>query len=107
MCFFRPGEAWRSAWARDNTLRLYGPDGYHPSAIGSFLAALTIYERLSGRDARTLPLRAFADGAPLSLPDATIRLLQEAAHEANVRFPASGTAAPAAATLGSATAASC
>jgi hypothetical protein len=80
------GEAWRAAWSRDRSLPLYGPDGYHPSALGSFLAALTIYERLSGKDARSLPLRAFANGIPMSVPESTIRLLQEAAHQANVDF---------------------
>ena len=69
-------------------LALYGPDGFHPSSIGTFLAALEIYERISGRDVRTLPPRAFSNGQPLTLPEATIRLLQAAAHDANVAFPA-------------------
>jgi hypothetical protein len=84
--FLPAGEAWRAAWARDRSLPLYGPDGYHPSPLGSFLAALTIYERLSGKDARSLPLRAFTNGIPMSVPESTIRLLQEAAHQANVEF---------------------
>jgi hypothetical protein len=45
--------ACRSARNADNALQLYGADGYHPSALGTFLAALEIYERLSGRDARS------------------------------------------------------
>jgi hypothetical protein len=81
--FLPAGEAWRAAWVEDRSLPLYGPDGYHPSAMGSFLAALEIYERLSGRDARTLPAVAFSAGRPMTLPEATIRLLQAAAHKAN------------------------
>jgi hypothetical protein len=43
------GDAWRAAWKRDAQLPLYGPDGYHPSPIGSMLAAAVIFERLTGR----------------------------------------------------------
>jgi hypothetical protein len=93
--FLPAGEAWRAAWAADPNLQLYGGDGFHPSEIGTFLAALEIYERISGRDVRTLPPRAFTDGFPFSLPEATVRLLQQAAHEANAKFPAQpGSSAP-------------
>lgn len=84
--FLPAGEAWRSAWAIDPTLALYGVDGFHPSAIGTFLAALEIYERISGRDVRTLAPRAFSSGQSLALPEATVRALQQAAHEANATF---------------------
>jgi hypothetical protein len=86
--FLPAGEAWRSAWREDPSLALYGPDGYHPSPMGTFLAALEIYERITGHDPRTLPAASFAGSASLSLPEATIRLLQRAAHDANTRFPA-------------------
>jgi hypothetical protein len=43
------GDAWRAAWRRDPGLALYGPDGFHPSRLGSSLAALVILERLTGR----------------------------------------------------------
>ena len=56
---------------------------------GSFLAALVIYERITGRDPRTLPAEAFVAGRPLALPVETIRALQSAAHDANVRYPES------------------
>lgn len=42
------GDAWRAAWKEDASLPLYGPDGFHPSPIGSHLAALVIYERVFG-----------------------------------------------------------
>ncbi|MEP6491267.1 MAG: hypothetical protein ABJF01_01225 [bacterium] len=88
------GEAWRSALQKDPTLTLYGSDGFHPTPTGTFLAALEIYERITGRDARTIPPRAFANGQPLALPEVTVRLLQSAAHDANGRFPASADLAP-------------
>jgi hypothetical protein len=40
------GDAWRAAWAADSTLPLYGPDGFHPSPIGTYVAALVIYEQI-------------------------------------------------------------
>ncbi len=86
--FLPAGEAWRSAWREDPSLPLYGPDGFHPAPMGTFLAALEIYERITGRDPRNLPAVAFSSGYSLNLPEATIRLLQRAAHDANTRFPA-------------------
>lgn len=43
------GDAWRAAWRREPGLALYGPDGFHPSSLGSYLAALTIFHGLTGR----------------------------------------------------------
>lgn len=83
--FYPAGTAWQEAWQRDSTLRLYEPDGLHPSAIGSFLAALVMYEQLTGKDARALSAVAYADGGSLTLSAPTIRLLQDAAHAANAR----------------------
>jgi hypothetical protein len=40
------GDAWRALWRLDPELELYGPDGFHPSRLGSVLAALVIYRRL-------------------------------------------------------------
>ena len=101
--FWPAGEAWRLARAADPNVGVYGPDGFHPSPVGTFLAALEIYERITGKDARQLPARAFAGGAPLDLPEPTIRLLQNAAHAANQAFPARG-AGPMPATKAPATA---
>jgi hypothetical protein len=49
------GDAWREAWRLDGRLALYGPDGFHPSTLGSALAGLVIFEGLTGRPARGLP----------------------------------------------------
>ena len=81
--FLPAGEAWVNAWARDSTLQLYAWDGLHPSATGTYLAALVLYERITGHDARRLPPRAVVQGQLLNLPEATVRLLQDAAHQAN------------------------
>jgi hypothetical protein len=86
--FLPAGEAWRAALTADATIPVYGADGFHPSAIGTFLTALVIYERVTGHDPRSLGPLAFSNGRPLALPEPTIRILQSAAHEANATFPA-------------------
>jgi len=85
--FIPAGLAWQNAWAADSSLPFYSEDGYHPSALGTYAAALVIYERLTGRDARSLPARAIAGGSALNVPEATVRLIQAAAHSANSQYP--------------------
>ncbi|HEY8197475.1 MAG TPA: hypothetical protein VIG04_10875 [Gemmatimonadales bacterium] len=84
--FLPAGEAWLGAWALDPQLQLYGPDGYHPSELGTYLAALVVFEGITGHDARSLPGEAVVGGHAISLPESRVRLLQRAAHEAVVQF---------------------
>lgn len=51
------GEAWRAAWRRDSTLALYGPDDFHPSETGTFVAAVVVVHRLLGRMPPDVPER--------------------------------------------------
>ena len=37
------GLAWKNAWGADTLMPLYSADGFHPSLVGSVLAALTVY----------------------------------------------------------------
>ena len=67
--------AWRAAWRRDPDLPLYGPDGLHPSELGTALAALVVYAGLTGASPLELPS---------SVAGATADLLREAAAEARV-----------------------
>ena len=70
------GTAWRAAGKRDRTLALYGPDGFHPTPAGSLLAALVIYQQVTGRAVAGLP-------SPVSSIDpAVLSVLQAAAAEA-------------------------
>jgi hypothetical protein len=84
--FLPAGEAWRAAWTAGARVPLYGPDGFHPSALGTYLTALVVYEGLTGRDVRTLPLTVAVAGKRLQVPTATVRLLQRVAHETVARF---------------------
>lgn len=80
--FLPVGEAWRLALAQDPTITLYDGDDFHPSALGSWLAALVIYVTLFDVDPRALPPVALHGKEKLSVPEATVRLLQRAAHRA-------------------------
>ena len=78
------GEAWGQAWRCDRHVRLYGGDGFHPSPLGTYAAALVVYGRLFRVPLRTRALELV--GAPAR----TSRLLQGAAATAlGRRVPAS------------------
>ena len=84
--FMPAGEAWRAAWAVDRQLTLYGPDGFHPSELGTYLVALVLYEEITGHDPQRLPGSAVVAGHTLSAPETTVRLLQRVAHETVTRY---------------------
>ena len=69
------GDAWRAAWKRDPALALYGPDDFHPSPMGTYLAALVIVNKLFGVSPVGLP-------SP-GIPAATARVLQDAVRESS------------------------
>ena len=76
------GDAWRAAWRKDSGLALYGNDGFHPSPMGSYLAALVIYQGLTGQSPVGLPpsLRSPAGEFPaMAFPPDVAALLQQAA----------------------------
>jgi hypothetical protein len=78
------GAAWREAWRLDPSLALYSDDGFHPSPLGSYLAALAIWRGLSEQSTIGLP-------GPRGVAADTLRLLQESAERAAVRAsPAKG-----------------
>jgi hypothetical protein len=72
---FPAGEAWHAAWDCNSRLALYGPDGFHPSALGTYAAALVVYGRLF-----TAPL--LDDSLRRGVKLKTARLLQAAAARA-------------------------
>jgi hypothetical protein len=49
--FLAAGEAWRTAWRSDAKLEFYGTDGFHPTKLGSYLAAVVVYQGLTGETA--------------------------------------------------------
>ncbi len=80
---FPVASAWRAAWRRDSTVALYSPDGLHPSAAGSYLAALVMYGVLAGKPAVGLPAQLrLRDGRLFTLSATLAALLQASAEEA-------------------------
>jgi hypothetical protein len=52
---FPAGVAWSRCLAAAPRIRLYGPDGFHPAPVGTYLAALVVYAGLAGRVPDGLP----------------------------------------------------
>ena len=71
------GEAWRLAWRCNTRVALYGPDGFHPSPLGTYAAALTVYGRLF-----KAPLVGIPALWPRGVSTGTARLLQKSAARA-------------------------
>ena len=81
--FLPAGDAWLAAWRVKPSLALYGPDGFHPSLAGSYLAALTIYAGLTGGSPIGLPGRLrLRNGATVAIDGEDVSILQAGAEEA-------------------------
>ena len=74
------GDAWQAVWRRDPAFPLYSPDGLHASPAASFLAAVVIYQGITGRTLEPSPalFKAFGD---LGLNEVTVKLLLAAAND--------------------------
>jgi hypothetical protein len=68
------GAAWQAAWRRSWKLKLYGPDGFHPSRLGTTLAAVVVYSGLTGERTSSVSLPG--------VPAATAAVLRRAAADA-------------------------
>lgn len=69
---FPVGNTWLETWELNPAAPLYGPDNFHPTITGSYVAAVVIVAVLSGRDPETLAPRFNLPpgiGAP---PDSTL-----------------------------------
>ena len=69
---FPAGTAWVDAFRRSPGLRLYGPDGFHPSRLGTYLTAAVVYTGLTAELPRALP----RDVGGTHLSVATARVLR-------------------------------
>ena len=76
------GQAWRAAWRRNPKLKLYGPDGFHPSATGTYLAALTVFAGLTSTSPVGLPRVVATTSARVALTPKVAKTLQLSAAEA-------------------------
>lgn len=73
------GSAWLAAWQIDPELPLYGADGFHPAPMGSYLAALVIYTRLTGFPVDDVP--AHLPEVGIFLDEDDVAVLKQAAIE--------------------------
>jgi hypothetical protein len=81
--------AWKATWARQQSAALYSGDGLHPSAAGSYLAALVIFQQLYDRSPVGLPARLTLrlGGSPgLFIDPQLAAVMQQAAAEANSQY---------------------
>jgi hypothetical protein len=80
---FPVGEAWLGAQQLDASVPLYAFDGLHPSAEGSYLAALVMYATLYGKSPIGLPATLrLRSGGTVSVAADAARTLQTAADQA-------------------------
>jgi hypothetical protein len=65
---------------RDPALDLYDPDGGHPNEVGTYAAALAVYQGLTGESPLGLPSTLkLHNSAEVRLDPAVAALLQESA----------------------------
>lgn len=76
------GLAWQAAWRRNPRLPLYGPDGFHPSLLGTYLTALVVVAGLTHEQPIRRAFRIDRTGFRLSISAARARVLGAAAAEA-------------------------
>ena len=76
------GVAWQAAWSRTPSLPLYGPDGFHPSPLGTYLAALVVTAGLTGQPPPAVAFSIDRPGFKLTVSAARARLLRTAAVDA-------------------------
>ena len=61
------GDAWTIVGARDSSMILVGPDGFHPSVLGTYAAALTVACALLPPDRPSLTRAVSASGLRLDV----------------------------------------
>jgi hypothetical protein len=76
------GAAWGAAWRRKPRLQLHGRDGFHPSRLGTYLAALVVYARLRDVSPLGLPVSVVVKKKRYTVPPGTASLVRESAAEA-------------------------
>ena len=75
--------SWKKAWESDATLQLYA-DGLHPSVVGAYLTAATIYSKLLNKTPKGLPFTIRTRGGlQITVPQAAGIILQDAAAAVN------------------------
>jgi len=81
--FAPAGVTWQLGWAADPALPLYDSDQFHPSTLGTYAAALTLFCTIYRQSPEGLPPYVdYAGGNRTSFPPAQAAQLQKAAWQA-------------------------
>jgi hypothetical protein len=76
------GDAWAEAVRGQPTIPLYVADGLHPTAAGTYLAALVITRGLTGVAPSTIPAKlTLANGKVFKLPETQAKALRRIAED--------------------------
>jgi hypothetical protein len=79
---FAVGDAWDATLRSNRSIRLYQPDKLHPTAAGSYLAALVITQGLTGLRPTAIPSTLnLADGRVFQLLEAQAKKLRQSAEK--------------------------
>lgn len=83
--FIPAGETWRGAWRANPGLPLYGDDQFHPSALGSYAAGLSIFAELYQQSPENLPTRLrLSNGVEFEFDPSQARGVQAAAWRTHI-----------------------
>jgi hypothetical protein len=89
--FIPGGEAWRASWQIDPALKLYGPDDFHPSTLGTYAIAASMFAEIFRQTPVDLPATfSLANGRQIVLDPAQAREVQNGAWQAHRQFGRAG-----------------
>jgi hypothetical protein len=89
--FIPGGEAWRASWHLDPALELYGPDDFHPSTLGTYAIAVSMFAEIFRQMPEDLPATfSLANGTQIALDPAQARAVQRGAWQAHLQFGRAG-----------------
>ena len=77
--FIPAGEAWREAWRANSNLPFYAADQFHPSALGSYAAALSMFAELYQQSPTGLPAQLrLSNGVVFDFDQEQVQTIQSA-----------------------------
>jgi hypothetical protein len=89
--FIPGGEAWRASWRLDPALEFYGPDDFHPSTLGTYAIAASMFAEIFRQTPADLPATfSLANGTQIVLDPAQARAVQRGAWQAHLQYGRAG-----------------
>jgi hypothetical protein len=89
--FIPGGEAWRESWQIDPALPLYGSDNFHPSTLGAYAIAVSVFSEIYRQTPVDLPTTfSLPTGQQITLDPAQARAVQQGAWQAHLKFGRAG-----------------